>query len=175
MPPYKIGVGAMPSYNNVQALNLEYYSQCLQSLIEDAESCMDEAMALTDVMALGVEFDVENLLRMDTLTQADVATKLVQGSIYAPNEGRKKFNLKPLVGGDTVYMQQQNYSLEALSKRDAQDDPFGGKAQPPPALPPAEQDAPSPEDQQAEAAANKALFARALRTQLRHHRSGAPQ
>jgi phage portal protein BeeE len=28
VPPYKIGVGALPSYNNVQALNVEYYSQC---------------------------------------------------------------------------------------------------------------------------------------------------
>ncbi len=34
-------------------------------------------------------------------------------------------------------MQQQNYSLEALAKRDAQDDPFG-KSQPEPAPPAAD-------------------------------------
>src|SRR4029077_18585898 len=33
VPPYKVGVGALPSYNNVQALNVEYYSQALQSHI----------------------------------------------------------------------------------------------------------------------------------------------
>jgi phage portal protein BeeE len=33
--------------------------------------------------------------------------------------------MKPLKGGDTVYLQQQNYSLAALSKRDSGPDPFG--------------------------------------------------
>src|SRR5690606_8291640 len=28
VPPYKIGVGTMPTYNNIQSLNVEYYSQC---------------------------------------------------------------------------------------------------------------------------------------------------
>lgn len=155
VPPYKIGVGQMPSYSNVQALNLEYYTQCLQSLIEDAESCLDEALGLTDVSQLGVEFDIENLLRMDTGTQADVANKLVSGSISTPNEARKKFNLPPIEGGDTVYMQQQNYSLEALSKRDAQDDPFGGAKQPATAADPA----PAQEEDQPVTEEDKALLA----------------
>jgi HK97 family phage portal protein len=135
VPPYKIGVGAMPSYNNVQALNVEYYGQCLQSLIEDAESCLDEGLGLGEQYSLGVEFDIDNLLRMDTTALADATNKLVAGSILTPNEGRLRFNQKPLPGGDTVYMQQQNYSLEALAKRDAQDDPFKIKpaAQPAPA------------------------------------------
>src|SRR5690606_14503363 len=54
VPPYKIGVGALPSYNNVQALNTEYYSQCLQVHIEAAELCMDEGLATGD--KLGTEF-----------------------------------------------------------------------------------------------------------------------
>jgi phage portal protein BeeE len=33
--------------------------------------------------------------------------------------------LPPVAGGDSPYMQQQNYSLEALAKRDTQEDPFG--------------------------------------------------
>jgi HK97 family phage portal protein len=37
VPPYKIGIGQQPTYNNVQALNVEYYSQCLQVLIESIE------------------------------------------------------------------------------------------------------------------------------------------
>jgi hypothetical protein len=42
--------------------------------------------------------------------------------------------LKPVKGGKSPYLQQQNYSLEALAKRDAQDDPF--KPATPPAPPP---------------------------------------
>jgi HK97 family phage portal protein len=77
VPPYKIGVGALPSYNNVQALNVEYYSQCLQILIESAELCLNEGLEMAT--GLGTEFDLDNLLRMDSVTQADVATKLVGG------------------------------------------------------------------------------------------------
>jgi phage portal protein BeeE len=50
---------------------------------------------------------------------------LDKGKNYlTPNEGRLKLNLKPVTGGDTVYRQQQDFSLEALNKRDSQPDPF---------------------------------------------------
>ena len=32
--------------------------------------------------------------------------------------------MEPVEGGDSPYLQQQNYSLEALAKRDAASDPF---------------------------------------------------
>lgn len=131
VPTYKIGIGQMPSYNNVQALNVEYYSQALQKLIEDAEACMDEGLGLGidgSTKALGVEFDIDGLLRMDAMTQMDVLDK---GRNYlTPNEGRRRINLGPKEGGDSVYRQQQDYSLEALQKRDAKDDPFAKDAQP---------------------------------------------
>lgn len=120
VPPYKIGVGAMPSYNNVQALNVEYYSQCLQSLIEAAEICLDEGLGMAD--GIGTEFDLDGLLRMDAVSQMDVLTKAA--GIMAPNEMRKRLDLQPKPGGDSPMVQQQNYSLEALAKRDAQDDPW---------------------------------------------------
>jgi HK97 family phage portal protein len=121
VPPYKIGVGALPSYNNVQALNVEYYSQCLQKLIEDIELCLDEGLATGET--LGTEFDTEALLRMDSVTQMEVLDKA--RNVMTPNEGRAKLDLKPVNGGDSVFRQQQDYSLEALAKRDTQADPFG--------------------------------------------------
>jgi HK97 family phage portal protein len=124
VPPYKIGVGALPSYNNVQSLNVEYYSQCLQSLIEAAEVCLDEGLGTGE--KLGSEFDTDNLLRMDSVTQMEVLDK--GKNLMTPNEGRKKLDLKPVTGGDAVYRQQQDYSLEALAKRDAKEDPFGKEA-----------------------------------------------
>jgi phage portal protein BeeE len=37
-----------------------------------------------------------------------------------PNEARRKyFGYGPVTGGDSAYMQQQNYSLAALAARDA--------------------------------------------------------
>jgi HK97 family phage portal protein len=115
VPPYKIGIGQQPTYNNVQALNVEYYSQCLQVLIESIEVCLDEGLATGD--QLGTEFDTKNLLRMDAISQMDVLEKS-KGKLTV-NEQRAELDKKPVTGGDTVYLQEQDHSLEWLSKRDA--------------------------------------------------------
>jgi HK97 family phage portal protein len=127
VPPYKIGVGTMPTYNNIEALNIEYYSQCLQVLIEAAELCLDEGLGMGE--NIGTEFDVDNLLRMDTMALVTAEKEAVSAGIKAPNEARKRLNLGPKAGGNSPYLQQQNYSLEALAKRDAQADPFGATSQ----------------------------------------------
>jgi HK97 family phage portal protein len=138
VPPYKVGVGVLPTYNNVQALNVEYYSQALQSHIEEMEELLDAALGIGVGESLGTEFDTDNLLRMDTVTLATTVQILQGAGTMAPNEGRAKFDLKPVKGGDQPFLQQQNYSLEALAKRDAQADPFKPATPPAPAQPAAQ-------------------------------------
>lgn len=132
VPAYMIGVGQPPSYNNIEALNQQYYTQCLQGLIECIELCLDEGLGLVDVpgKTYGTEFDLDSLLRMDTATKVKTATDGIRGGLLMPDEARKKFDLKPVKGGNQVYLQQQNFSLEALAKRDAQDDPFASSKAP---------------------------------------------
>jgi HK97 family phage portal protein len=142
VPPYMIGAAAAPAYNNIEALNQQYYSQCLQAPIESIELCLDEGLALGSVpgRTYGTEFDLDDLLRMDTATQYKTIGDGIGAALLTPNEGRKKIGQKPLKGGDTAYMQQQNYSLEALNKRDQQEDPFATKTPEKPALPDANDD-----------------------------------
>lgn len=116
VPPYKIGVGAPPSYNNIQSLHVEYYSQALQRHIEDIELCLDEGLGIGE--KYGAEFDLDDLLRMDSMTLFDVAQKAK--GILTLDEQRKKVNAPKTFGGDTIYMQQQDHSLQAISARDAQ-------------------------------------------------------
>jgi phage portal protein BeeE len=123
MPLYKIGAAQMPALTNVQALNLEYYQQVLQPLIEGAETLMTEGLELKQGKQC-VQFDTEGLLRMDGKTRAETTEIEVRSATLAPNEARQKENRPPKTGGDELYMQQQNYSLAALAKRDAKDDPF---------------------------------------------------
>jgi HK97 family phage portal protein len=132
VPPYKIGVGALPSYNNVQALNVEYFSQGLQAPIEEIEEALDHGLGIGWGIGLGTEFDTENLLRMDSVTLTTVIRDAVGAGVMSPNEGRSKFDLKPVAGGESPYLQQQNFSLEALAKRDAQADPFAPSTPPMP-------------------------------------------
>ncbi len=134
VPPFLVGVGPMPSVNIVEQLYLQYYSQCLQSHIEGIELCLDEGLELGP--KTGIEFDIDGLIRMDQATKMKTATDGIKGAVFTPNYARKKFyNLPGMAGGDALYLQQQNFSLEALAKRDAGEDPFGTAKPPAPPAP----------------------------------------
>lgn len=133
VPLHKLGLG-QPTLNNIGALNQDYYTQTLQSLIECVELLLDEGLKLPPT--LGTELDLEGLLRMDPLSVADANERGVRGGIVAPNEARWKINLPPVAGGDTPYMQQQNWSLAALNERPPPDSA--------PRLPPPAADTPAP-------------------------------
>jgi len=126
VPPYMIGVGPPPNYNNIEALNQQYYSQCLQVHIESIELLLNEGLGLTKVpdKEYGTEFDLADLLRMDSATKIRSWGELVSRGIASPNEARAEFSMKPVDGGESPLIQQQNFSLPALAKRDAKDDPF---------------------------------------------------
>lgn len=127
VPLYKIQAGQNPTFNNVGALNQEYYAQTLQSHIESIELLLDEALGLPNQdQEMGVELDLEGLFRMDPVSRADVAAKLIGSAVISPNEARAGENRHPVTGGDSPMIQQQNYSLAALAKRDAKADPFAG-------------------------------------------------
>lgn len=136
VPLYKINAGPVPTAGNVEALESQYYSGCLQILIEALELCLTEGVIETNSTGYKIEFDLTGLLRMDSTGQADYLQKLVGGAIMTPNEARQKINLQPTDGGDSVFLQQQNYSLGALARRDAQEDPFGTAKPAPAAAPP---------------------------------------
>lgn len=156
VPAFKIGVGAQPTYQqNAEILNQVYYSDCLQAHIESFELCMDEGLGLQEPKSgkvYGVELDLDGLLRMDTATLVKTLAEGIGGALYTPNEARRKVDLKPLPGGQTVYMQQQNYSLAALDERD-RNSPFEKPA-------PAPAPAPSSEEDREEGAAEAEAEAR---------------
>lgn len=116
VPPYKVHVGDMPSFQQSEALDRKYYSDCLQRLIESIESLLDEGLSLP--ADFGTQFNLDDLMRMDMSLRMTTAAEGVKAGILAPNEGRAKFNLMPVQGGGTPYLQQQNYSLAALDERD---------------------------------------------------------
>ena len=130
VPAFKIGVGEAPNYNNGELLDQRYYSDCLQSLIEQWEACMDEGLGLMQFGTMGVELDLDGLLRMDSATQTKELTEGIRGGLYAPNEARKKQDLKPLKGGDTIYLQHQDYPIEMLAEREPPDAPRQNSATP---------------------------------------------
>lgn len=153
VPMFKI-FGNPPAGANAETLNTIYYSDCLQSHIEQYEAVTDEALGIglgnpKDGTTYGVGMDIEGLLRMDAKTQTEVLAAQVQGALASPDEARQKLDRPSVPGGKMPYLQQQNFNLEALSKRDAKADPFsgGGGAV---ASPPAPPGLPAPDDADAD-------------------------
>lgn len=120
VPFYLVG-GPQPPYNNIQALNVQYYTQCLQPLTTSLEQVMDKGLGLSPDkvggVRLGVQFNINDLLWMDSATMMDVIGKGIGAGVLKPNEGRARLNLGPVKGGDTPYLQQQNFSLSDLDDR----------------------------------------------------------
>jgi HK97 family phage portal protein len=116
VPPFKINMGTIPAGMKVGDMEMLYYNNALHTPIEEMEMCLDEGLGVDNISGQSrrTELDLEPLLRMDPATQADVQVKLVGGAIATPNEARYKFNLSPLTGGDTVYMQQQDFPLDQV-------------------------------------------------------------
>lgn len=135
VPRYKVEVGPDPTFSNINALDTQYYAQCLQILIESIELLLDEGLELPT--NYGTEFDLDALIRMDAPSMIEAEKVAIGAGFKAPNESRQRLNLPPVEGGDTPYLQQQNYSLAALARRDAME-AMAPAAPPAPALPAAD-------------------------------------
>lgn len=140
VPAYMIGIGPPPPYANVEPLLQAYYAQCIQSLLVNFETCLDEGLGISEKIEgrqYGTEFDVDDLIWMDTATRTKAAGDSISSGALSPNEARKKYHgVGPVTGGESPMVQQQYFSLAALAERD-QDKPFT-KAEP--ARPPKDED-----------------------------------
>jgi len=116
VPLHMLASGPPPTFNNIGALNQGYYTQTLQEHIESVELLLDEGLSLP--AHYGTELDVDALLRMDAGGRYDSYSKAVGAGWMAPNEARARESLPPVPGGATPYMQQQNWSLAQLDRRD---------------------------------------------------------
>ena len=117
VPPHKIGLGAPPTFNNIAQLNQQYYSETLQQPMESIELLLDEGLGLVAV-GYGVTLDLDNLLRLDPLTRADIGTKRVGAGLSSPNEERAIEDRAPVKGGEEPFMQQQMFPLRVLATRE---------------------------------------------------------
>jgi len=128
VPPALLDLDAAVGVSDLEALLQKYHSQCIQSLLANFEASLDAGLELK--APYGTEFDIDDLIWMVTATKVKAAAESIGAGALSPNEARfKYFGLGKVEGGESPYMQQQNFSLAALAKRDA-DDPFSKPAAP---------------------------------------------
>jgi HK97 family phage portal protein len=126
VPPYMIGVGPPPPYANVEPLLQQYHAQCIQTQNTSIENSLDYGLGMGRQFGnrYGAEFDVGDLIWMDTATRTESALKSIGSGGMAPNEARKRFfGLGPVTGGDTPFMQNQMWPLKQLAERETPDTP----------------------------------------------------
>lgn len=133
VPLYIVNQGQAPGGLDAESLVQLFYSQCLQSLVTALEWCMDEGLELAP--SLGTEFDIDDLIWMNTDVRTKAAAESIGSGALSPNEARAKYyGLGPVVGGGSPMVQQQYFSLAALAERD-RDQPFTRAPGAPPATP----------------------------------------
>jgi HK97 family phage portal protein len=117
VPLHKIGADTGSRTANSSAIyEAMYYSDCLQGYIEAIENLLDDALDVPD--GAGFEFDTTGLMRMDETARHTANAQAVGSGVMKINEARATIGLPPVEGGDTPYLQQQNYALSALARRD---------------------------------------------------------
>lgn len=121
VPAFKIGLAPLPS-GKVSDHNDIYYSDCLQHYIESIETLLNQHLDLEG--GVEVEFDLKALLRMDSNSQMSFLKEGIGAAILSPNEARAELGYAAVSGGESPMIQQQNFSLAAIAKRDSSADPF---------------------------------------------------
>jgi HK97 family phage portal protein len=167
VPAALIDSSHQPPYGKSELMTQQYYSQCLQTLFTCCENSLDEGLELPP--PYGTEFDIDDLIWMDTATKTKAAGDSIGAGALSPDEARKKYyGLGSVPGGETPYMQQQYFSLKALAKRDAED-PFSKPAPASAATGPGDEE--EGFEEEAETAASKTFVAdfRAALTRKAQH------
>ena len=120
MPMFILDTTKGAPYANNEALIQVYHAECLQSPIQHIERSLESGLDLPS--GLGIEFDVDALIWMDTPTRTKAASDAISSGAMTPNEARRKyFGLGPVAGGDTPYLQQQYWPLSQLVGREIRD------------------------------------------------------
>lgn len=149
VPPAKIGLAQDNNASNAEIRDRNYYSDCLQSHIEQFELCMDEGLGIgygvkVEGRVLGVDLDVDGgLWRMDTASLISAMGNGVAQAVITTDEARSRLELPKVKGGDVIWRQQQYFSLADLADRtlaEAQAQAKPPPPQPEPAPEPAEEE-----------------------------------
>jgi HK97 family phage portal protein len=121
VPPYLVSIGPPPPYANITPLIQLYYGVCLQPMMTAIEKTLDRGLNMGPDYGnrYGVELDPDDLIWLDAEAKSKAAQDGIGSGGMSPNEARQRYyGLGPVEGGETPYLQEQNWPLRLLSKRE---------------------------------------------------------
>jgi HK97 family phage portal protein len=96
---------------NIEAMQLEYLNTTLQPLLQKIQNAFATKLILPkDRRKILLEWDLQDLIKMNNTEQMDYYTKGLQNGLFSVNDVRKKIGSVYAEGGDENYItvQQQN-------------------------------------------------------------------
>jgi HK97 family phage portal protein len=118
VPPWKIGDYERAIRANIEEGQLDYLSGALGDHFANFETEINHAcLSEREAENVYVEFNTEALVRGRFLDQVQGVTRLVQGSIFKPNEAREVFNKDHVEGGDQLLAQKQMVPVNEVGQQ----------------------------------------------------------
>lgn len=144
IPPPVVAILNNATFSNTESLINFWLSTGLGSLLMNLEQSLWKSLGMgTDEY---LDFDTDGLLRSDAKARVEMLTRGITGGLFSPNEARAREWLPDVEGGDTVFLQQQNFPIDLL-KQYAQNTVSGQMAQ---QSAPAATDSPTPTNDNAD-------------------------
>lgn len=105
--PPSLAFSESGKFSTAEQQQIDYLNSCLLPIIEKFENEFFRKLYLPSQWNISdLKFDVENLVRLDANTRADMFVKLHSVGGYTTNEIREKLNAGfPVVGGNRAYIQ----------------------------------------------------------------------
>ncbi|TVO53165.1 phage portal protein [Denitromonas halophila] len=114
VPAWKISAGPAAPYTSNEQMNLSYYCDALQHLIEAMELALDDGLDLPPTIR--TEFDESQLMRMDTTSRYAAHGGAINARWMTINEVRSIEGYPPVAGGDEVLRQLQDVPLSSTTQ-----------------------------------------------------------
>lgn len=130
VPLQKLGMGTT-TYSSTEALNQDWLASGLGFLLNHIEEAVGLLFKLRGQPDEYLEFDTSALLRSSFKERVEGWAAGTKGGVFARNEARREFELKPVEGGDEPWVQQQDVPL-SVAFDNAQNPPEPPKALPAP-------------------------------------------
>lgn len=91
--------------SGIEQITQGFYKLNLRPYLERIESSIQRwLMPMADQKTTIIEFDFDSLLRADKKSRMESANKAINSGVQTPNEARADEGLKPMEGGDKIYL-----------------------------------------------------------------------
>jgi HK97 family phage portal protein len=105
VPPHKIGDLSRSTNNNIEHQDLEFLRDCIAPWLTCIEQACNRSLLLPrEKGRLFVEFDINGMMRGDTVARMAYCNGMFQTSAFSPNDILEYNGLNPVKGGDRRFI-----------------------------------------------------------------------